>query len=96
MLIPGFVAVGDLLKARQSTRKPSTRNETKNLYFQLIHEAWFCDKVLAEFGVDPQEGMIVVNGPCSCKSRKRRATAEESGKAVFRTPSNLLIPNGTE
>src|SRR5262249_6753521 len=38
---------------------PATHVETKNPYFQLIHEAWFCDKVLEEFGVDPARGLIV-------------------------------------
>ena len=31
----------------------ATHVETKNPYFQLIHEAPFCDRMLAEFGVDP-------------------------------------------
>src|SRR5271157_2482491 len=38
---------------------PATHHETNNPYFRLIHEAWFCEKILAEFGVDPVEGMIV-------------------------------------
>ena len=28
-----------------------SHHETKDPYFALIHEGWFCDKVLAEFGV---------------------------------------------
>src|SRR6202047_1577970 len=35
--------------------------ETKNPYFRLIHESWFCDKILAEFGVDPAD-QLIVNG----------------------------------
>ena len=31
----------------------ATHHETKNPYFELIHEPWFCDKILHEFGVDP-------------------------------------------
>ena len=30
-------------------------HETKDPYFSLIHEAWFCDKVLTEFGVEPDQ-----------------------------------------
>ena len=32
-------------------------HETKNPYFRLIHESWFCDKILAEFGVDSSAGI---------------------------------------
>ncbi|HEX4150293.1 MAG TPA: fructose-bisphosphatase class III, partial [Pirellulales bacterium] len=40
---------------------PATHAEHKNHYFALIHEPWFCDRVLAEFGADPQRG-VIVNG----------------------------------
>ena len=60
---------------------PRTHHETKNPYFRLIHEAWFCDNVLAEFGVDPQHGMIV-NGHVPVKVEKGEPPLKKSGKAV--------------
>jgi fructose-1,6-bisphosphatase-3 len=60
---------------------PRTHHETKNPYFLLIHEAWFCDKVLSEFGVDPAEGMIV-NGHVPVKVEKGESPLKKSGKAV--------------
>jgi fructose-1,6-bisphosphatase III len=60
---------------------PRTHHETKNPYFQLIHEAWFCDKILAEFGVDPSQGMIV-NGHVPVKVEKGESPLKKSGKAV--------------
>jgi len=30
-----------------------SHHEAKNPYFTLIHEVWFCEKVLQEFGVAP-------------------------------------------
>ena len=32
-------------------------HEERDPYFKLIHEAWFCEKVLAAFGVDPERGL---------------------------------------
>jgi fructose-1,6-bisphosphatase-3 len=60
---------------------PRTHHETKNPYFRLIHEAWFCDNVLAEFGVDPQHGMIV-NGHVPVKVEEGEPPLKKSGKAV--------------
>jgi len=40
-------------------RRQGEPHETKNPYFSLIHEAGFCDRVLAEFGADPARGLIV-------------------------------------
>jgi fructose-1,6-bisphosphatase III len=60
---------------------PRTHHETKNPYFQLIHEAWFCDKILTEFGVDSSEGMIV-NGHVPVKVEKGESPLKKSGKAV--------------
>ena len=60
---------------------PRTHHETKNPYFRLIHEAWFCDKILAEFGVDPAQGMIV-NGHVPVKIEKGESPLKKSGKAV--------------
>ncbi len=55
--------------------------EVKNPYFALIHEAWFCEKVLAEFGVDPEDGLIV-NGHVPVKVEKGESPMKRSGKAI--------------
>ncbi|MDR3638349.1 MAG: fructose-bisphosphatase class III [Isosphaeraceae bacterium] len=60
---------------------PATHHETKNPYFELIHEAWFCDKVLAEFGVNPADGLIV-NGHVPVKIEKGENPIKRSGKAI--------------
>lgn len=59
----------------------ATHAETKNAYFKLIHEPPFCDRVLAEFGVDPQRGLIV-NGHVPVKIEKGESPLKRSGKAV--------------
>lgn len=59
----------------------ATHEETKNPYFRLIHEAWFCDKVLAEFGVDPARGFIV-NGHVPVKLEQGESPLKRSGKAI--------------
>lgn len=59
----------------------ATHHETKNPYFALIHEAWFCEKVLAEFGVDPKAGLIV-NGHVPVKIEKGENPLKRSGKAI--------------
>jgi fructose-1,6-bisphosphatase III len=58
-----------------------THRETKNPYFRLIHEEWFCDKVMTEFGVDPKDGMIV-NGHVPVKVEAGESPVKKSGKAV--------------
>lgn len=58
-----------------------THHETKNPYFELIHEPWFCQKVLAEFGCDPQRGLIV-NGHVPVKLEKGESPLKRSGQAV--------------
>jgi fructose-1,6-bisphosphatase-3 len=58
-----------------------THVETKDPYFQLIHDAAFCDKVLAEFGVDPKRG-IIVNGHVPVKIEKGESPLKRSGKAI--------------
>jgi fructose-1,6-bisphosphatase-3 len=59
----------------------STHDETKNPYFELIHEAWFCDKILREFGVDPEDALIV-NGHVPVKIEKGENPVKRSGKAI--------------
>jgi fructose-1,6-bisphosphatase-3 len=56
-------------------------HETKNPYFALINEAWFCDRVLQEFGVDPAKGLIV-NGHVPVKIEKGESPLKRSGKAI--------------
>jgi fructose-1,6-bisphosphatase-3 len=56
-------------------------HETKDPYFKLIHEEWFCDKVMAEFGVDPKRGLIV-NGHVPVKIEQGESPLKRSGKAI--------------
>jgi fructose-1,6-bisphosphatase-3 len=60
---------------------PAAHHETKNPYFELIHEPWFCDKVLGEFGVEPATGLIV-NGHVPVKIEKGENPIKRSGKAI--------------
>jgi fructose-1,6-bisphosphatase-3 len=60
---------------------PTTHVETKNPYFQLIHEAAFCDRVLAEFGVSLERGLIV-NGHVPVKIEKGESPLKRGGKAI--------------
>jgi fructose-1,6-bisphosphatase-3 len=60
---------------------PKSHHETKNPYFSLIHEAWFCEKILAEFDVNTQEGLIV-NGHVPVKIEKDESPMKRSGKAI--------------
>ena len=59
----------------------ATHHETKNAYFSLIHEPWFCEKILAEFGADPATGLIV-NGHVPVKIEKGENPLKRSGKAI--------------
>ena len=59
----------------------ATHRETKNPYFELIHEPWFCDRILAEFGVDPADGLIV-NGHVPVKIEAGENPVKRSGKAI--------------
>ena len=56
-------------------------HETKNPYFRLIHESWFCEKILAEFGVEPAQGLIV-NGHVPVEVEKGESPLKRSGKAI--------------
>jgi fructose-1,6-bisphosphatase-3 len=59
----------------------ATHHETKNPYFRLIHEVWFCDKILEEFGVDPADGLIV-NGHVPVAVEKGESPIKRSAKAI--------------
>lgn len=58
-----------------------THVETKNPYFHLLHEPAFCDRVLAEFGVSPERGLIV-NGHVPVKIEQGESPLKRSGKAI--------------
>ena len=58
-----------------------THDEHKNPYFDLLHESWFCEKLLDEFGVDTENG-IIVNGHVPVKLEKGESPIKRSGKAV--------------
>jgi fructose-1,6-bisphosphatase-3 len=58
-----------------------THHETKDPYFSLIHESWFCEKVLSAFGVDPNRGLIV-NGHVPVKIETGESPLKRSGKAI--------------
>jgi fructose-1,6-bisphosphatase III len=55
--------------------------ETKDPYFKLLHETEFCQRILAEFGVDP-EGGLIVNGHVPVKVEKGESPLKQSGKAI--------------
>jgi fructose-1,6-bisphosphatase-3 len=59
----------------------AAHHETKNPYFELIHEPWFCDQILREFDVDPATGLIV-NGHVPVKIEKGEDPIKRSGKAI--------------
>ena len=59
----------------------ATHKETKNPYFQLIHERAFCERVLAEFGVDPRDGLIV-NGHVPVHLEEGESPLKRSGQAI--------------
>ena len=59
----------------------TTHLETKNPYFSLIHEPWFCEKILAEFDIDTERGLIV-NGHVPVKVNAGESPLKRSGKAI--------------
>ncbi|MCG8418102.1 MAG: fructose-1,6-bisphosphatase [Proteobacteria bacterium] len=59
----------------------TTHKEHKNPYFELIHDASFCRRVLDEFGADPDIGMIV-NGHVPVKPDRGEEPVKESRKAI--------------
>ena len=59
----------------------TSHHETKDAYFSLIHETEFCDKVLAEFGMETDGGLIV-NGHVPVKVEAGESPLKRSGKAI--------------
>ena len=66
---------------RYLVEDPTTHTETKNPYFRLIHDAAFCRRVLTDFGVDAEQGMIV-NGQVPVKVEHGESPLKDSGQAV--------------
>ncbi len=60
---------------------PVSHTETKNPYFSLIHDASFCERVLREFGADPERGLIV-NGHVPVRLEDGESPLKRSGKAI--------------
>jgi fructose-1,6-bisphosphatase-3 len=59
----------------------AAHEETQNPYFELLHEPWFCEKILREFGVETTTGLIV-NGHVPVKIEKGENPVKRSGKAI--------------
>ena len=66
---------------RDFIKDPKTHVEKKDPYFRLIHEPWFCDKVLSEFGVSTERGLIV-NGHVPVQVERGESPLKKSGKAI--------------
>ncbi|MBC7973792.1 MAG: fructose-bisphosphatase class III, partial [Myxococcales bacterium] len=60
---------------------PATHQETKNPYFQLIHDAAFCARMLTELGVDPVHGFLI-NGHVPVKLEAGETPIKRSGRAI--------------
>lgn len=59
----------------------ATHVETKDPYFQLIHQREFCQQVAREFEVDP-ERVLIVNGHVPVKLEAGESPLKKSGLAV--------------
>lgn len=59
----------------------ATHKETKNAYFQLIHEAPFCKRIGKELGVDAED-VLIVNGHVPVKLEQGESPLKKSGLAV--------------
>ncbi len=66
---------------RDFIQDKTAHRETKDAYFALIHEVDFCDRVLTEFGMAPESGMIV-NGHVPVKVEAGESPLKRSGKAI--------------
>ena len=66
---------------RGLVEEKATHDERKNPYFDLLHETWFCEKLLEEFGVDTENG-IIVNGHVPVSLEKGESPIKRSGKAI--------------
>ncbi len=66
---------------RDFIKEKACHQETKDPYFSLIHEVDFCDRVLTEFGMDTDGGLIV-NGHVPVKVEEGESPLKRSGKAI--------------
>ncbi|EMI21064.1 Fructose-1,6-bisphosphatase [Rhodopirellula maiorica SM1] len=66
---------------RDFIQDKTPHRETKDPYFSLIHETDFCDKVLEEFGMET-EGGLIVNGHVPVKVEEGESPLKRSGKAI--------------
>ncbi|HQX50001.1 MAG TPA: fructose-bisphosphatase class III [Planctomycetaceae bacterium] len=66
---------------RDFIQDKKSHHETKDPYFTLIHETEFCDRVLAEFGMETDGGLIV-NGHVPVKVEAGESPLKRSGKAI--------------
>lgn len=60
----------------------ATHKESKDPYFQRIHERDFCTGVAREFGVTPAERVLIVNGHVPVKLEAAESPLKKSGLAV--------------
>ncbi len=58
----------------------STHKETKNPYFQLIHDGEFCRRIAASFGV--HEDALIVNGHVPVNVEKGEKPVKNGGNAI--------------
>lgn len=66
---------------RDFIQEKSSHRETKDPYFALIHEVDFCNKVLSEFGM-ATDGGLIVNGHVPVKVETGESPLKRSGKAI--------------
>jgi fructose-1,6-bisphosphatase III len=66
---------------RDFIQDKASHRETKDPYFALIHEVKFCDRVLAEFGME-SDGGLIVNGHVPVKVEAGESPLKRSGKAI--------------
>ncbi len=59
---------------------PTTHQETKNPYFNLIHDRGFCERVLEAFGCD--RGGLIVNGHVPVKIDAGESPVKRGGNAI--------------
>jgi fructose-1,6-bisphosphatase III len=60
---------------------PATHAERKNPYFELLHDAGFCARVLRELGVDETSG-VIVNGHVPVRVEQGETPIKRSGRAI--------------
>ncbi len=59
----------------------STWKEPSDPYYKLINKEEVCEKILEEFGLDPEEGHII-NGHVPVKVKKGETPVKANGKAI--------------